>query len=40
MFAEWKEVLVRNAPGLAGNAMGLIALVAMLVVGLSLTPPV
>lgn len=36
MFAEWKSALFRAAPGLAGDAAGMIALVAMLVVGLTL----
>jgi hypothetical protein len=36
MIAEWKAVLTRSAPGLAGDAAGVLALVAMLVVGLAL----
>lgn len=37
MITEWKSALFRSAPGLAGDAVGMIALVAILVVGLSLS---
>ncbi|WP_277749305.1 hypothetical protein [Solirhodobacter olei] len=36
MIAEWKSVLERTAPGLAADAAGVVALVAILVVGLAL----
>ena len=38
MIAEWKSALSRAAPGLVADAAGALALFAMLVIGLSLSP--
>ena len=40
MFTQWKAALTRSTSGLAGDALGALALFALLVVGLSFGNPV